>query len=112
MDDVTWTLLANHTVGLRAVGGWLSIESDTLIFHPNAFEKLTGQGPWKTPISAVTSLGTEPASYTPAQLFSGGLRARLAISLEDGSRELFVVANVQTAIDELQQRMPAADADV
>ncbi len=75
------------------MGGRLHLDGDALRFEPNGFEAMTGCEPVQFPLAEVAGVDVEPARWTLGNLFSGGLRARLALDLTDGRRELFVVWN-------------------
>ncbi len=100
--DAPWRCLANRSQGARAVGGSLAIEEGEIRFTPNFFDIRLGGKRWSAPLESVVSIGKEPASWTPSNLFSGGLRARLRLELADGSHELFVVNKLDQLIDELR----------
>ena len=97
----TWRAFANRSQGARAVGGVLTVTDGVMAFTPNFFDIRTGGLPWSAPLSSVAGFGKEPGSFTLGNLFSGGLRARLAVDLNDGTRERFVVNGLDAKIAEL-----------
>lgn len=96
-----WSILANHSQGARAVGGRLSVVDGRLKFQPNAFDALTGGKAVDLPFAGL-DFGRSEAAWSLGNLFSGGLRARLAVRLPDGSEELFVVNGLDRVISDLQ----------
>ena len=98
----TWPMLANRTQGLRAVGGSLHLDERSLRFEPSVFEKPLGGKPAVMPLDEIVEIGVQPGRVHPSELFSGGLRKRLAVTLSDGRRELFVVNKLDTAVDLLR----------
>jgi len=97
-DNKAWPMMANRSQGFRAVGGRLDVADGELRFTPNGFDAITGGNALAVPLARVASVGSQPGRFALGELFSGGLRARLAIDLDDGTRELFVVWNVESAI--------------
>ena len=41
-EQVVWEGRANHLQGRRAVGGWLTVTTRTVLFEPNAVDRLVG----------------------------------------------------------------------
>ncbi len=101
-DTGEWSCRANRTQSaFRAVGGRLVLEGDRLEFRPHGVDRaLSGKG-WSTPLSAIRSVGTEPRGLNP---FSGALRERLRIEVDDGTVELFVV----NKLGEVRERIEGA----
>ena len=106
-DKKAWPMMANRTQGLRAVGGTLDVVEGELRFTPNALDALTGGKALAVPLTRVTAVGSEPGRVALGELFSGGLRTRLAIELDDGTRELFVVWSVPVAIEAVRTALEA-----
>ena len=104
VDTSEWSCRANRTQSaFRAVGGHLVLEDDRLEFRPHGFDRaLSGKG-WSAPLTEIRSVGTEPRGLNP---FSGAMRERLRIEVEDGSVELFVV----NKLGEVRERVAAAVA--
>lgn len=98
-EAVKWTVLANHTVGSRAVGGRLHVTDRRLSFMPTAVEMRMGGRPWSLALTDVRSVGREPKSRT--NLTGGSLRDRLRIETETGP-ELFVVNRLDDVIARLE----------
>lgn len=96
-----WSQLANHTQGWRAVGGRLTAAEGRLTFAPNAFDALLGGRPVDLPLEGLT-FARSPAEFRVGNLFSGGLRARLAVTTPDGVTELFVVNGLDQVIRDLE----------
>lgn len=107
MAKADWPMLANRTQGLRAVGGHLDVTDGVLRFTPNAFDAVTGGKPLEVPLTQVASVGTEPGRWALSELFSGGLRTRLAVDLADGTRERFVVWDPNAAVAKLRAKLEA-----
>ena len=100
-----WSCRANRTQGpLRAVGGRLVLEAGRLEFQPHGFDRALAGREWSTPLGAVSAVGTEPRSGLNP--FSGAMRERLRVELDDGSVELFVV----NKLGEVRERIEAAVA--
>lgn len=78
------------TSGLRSVGGRLLLEDGQLIFQPNVAEKALQAGEWSVRLSDIVEVKT--ASIKLSHLFSGGLRPRLVVRLNDGDTQLFVIS--------------------
>jgi hypothetical protein len=93
---------ANRTQSHRAVGGGLHVTTQRLLFRPNAVDAKLGGDAWECLLADVAAVGVEPAHFALAEVFSGGLRSRLAVSLRSGVRELFVVSAPETRAAELQ----------
>ena len=104
-----WRVAANHSQGRRAVGGSLTVVDGRLIFTPNAFDRLFGGVAVDVALDEV-SFGRSPAIYSLGHLFSGGLRARLAVTRADGSEELFVVNGLDRVIGSYKVCITAAGA--
>ena len=99
-ETVRWKKFANRTQGNRAVGGCLYLTERRLIFEPNRFDAVTKGRSWSAWLKSIESVGTEaPNGYG----FSGGLRTRLRLDLDDGHSECFVVNGVQDVITELDR---------
>lgn len=95
---------ANRTQSaLRAVGGKLVLTDDRLEFRPHGFDQaLFGRG-WSAPLPRIRSVGIEPRGLNP---FSGALRKRLRVEMDDGAVEMFVVSRVK----EVQEQIAGAVA--
>jgi hypothetical protein len=99
-----WSCKANRTQSaLRAVGGQLVLEGDRLEFRPHGVDRALFGREWSTPLSQIRSVGSEPRGLNP---FSGALRTRLRVEMDDGSVEMFVVSR----LEEVQDRIEAARA--
>jgi hypothetical protein len=101
-----WSCRANRTQSaLRAVGGKLVLEGNRLEFRPHGFDRaLSGKG-WSTPLAAIRSVGSEPRGLNP---FSGAMRERLRVELDDGSVELFVVNKLGDVRERIEAEVAAA----
>lgn len=103
-EQVGWDCLANRQQdGWRAVGGKLYLTNQRIIFCPHFLERVLGGKKWSTPLDDITDATTEAPDGEP---LSGGLRPRLALLLQDGSRELFVVNNLNETVPRLQRALP------
>ena len=88
---------ANHSQGNRAVGGRIVLTSTHLVFTAHALDRRTGGRDLTIPLSNVR-VASEGGRSLAGGLFSGGLRRRLVIELEDGSSEAFVVSRVEDRV--------------
>ncbi len=77
------------TSGLRSVGGRLFHKDGRLIFQPNVAEKALQAEEWSVRLSDIVELKTTAIKLS--HLFSGGLRPRLVVRLNDGRTQLFVI---------------------
>lgn len=109
VDDERWIahVPGNRSQGKRAVGGGLHVTSKRLLFTPNIVDAKLGGKAWYCALADVESVGIEPGRISLFELFSGGLRDRLAIQLRDGSRELFVVDQPAVLVDQLRALVTA-----
>ncbi len=92
-------LLANHSVGWRAVGGKLVVTDRRLVFRPNRVDRGLGGKVWTAPLGAILEVGRKPPTFG---LFNGGLRSRLRIVTSDGAEHLFVVDGLAAQIARIQ----------
>jgi hypothetical protein len=102
-EEVAWSTVANHTQGGRAVGGRLLLSQDQLSFQSNGVDAATGGSTWSAPLASI--VGFEKVART-WNLRDGGLRTRLAVVLKDGSRQLFVVNDLDGVIARVQEALP------
>jgi hypothetical protein len=94
-ETVLWERAANRTqAGRRAVGGRLFLTGSRLLFEPNRVDAATGGKNWSAPLASIRSVSTEPRDWN---LFSGGLRTRLRLDLDDGV-ELFAVNHLDEVV--------------
>ena len=102
--DETWVAhyAANRSQGRRAVGGGLHFTTRRVLFSPNRIDARLGGESWSCALTEIASLGIQPGRLALADLFSGGLRARLRIN-----RDLFVIGSPATKLAELQSLVAA-----
>ncbi len=102
--DETWVAhyAANRSQGRRAVGGGLHLTTHRVLFSPNRIDASLGGEAWSCALTEIASLGIQPGKFALADLFSGGLRARLRIN-----RDLFVIGSPETKLAELQSLVAA-----
>ncbi len=81
-------ILANHSVGWRAIGGKLVATDGRLMFRPNRVDRGLGGKVWTAPLAQIVGLGKKPRTYHP---FNGGLRTRLSVVTSDAVEHLFVI---------------------
>jgi hypothetical protein len=93
-----WEKRAKHWQSLRGVAGRLRVAGDTLTFSPQAIE--LGAKNVAIRLADIQAFEVEPVNL--GRFFSGGGRKQLAVVTRDGQRELFVVNNLDKAIDELR----------
>lgn len=101
-ERVVWKKTANHTQSGRAVGGRLYLTDTRLIFQPNRIDAATKGQPWSASLAAIEGVSTEAPD---GNLFSGGLRTRLQLSMSGGDSELFVVNGADAAVQVIQEHI-------
>ena len=99
-ERVGAAILANHTQGVRAVGGRLFVTDRNLRFVANRFDRITGGQDIAVPRGAVESIEVAERSMNGGP-FSGGLRRRLHVITTDGG-ELFVVNKAEQLAERLR----------
>jgi hypothetical protein len=111
-DNEQWVahLAANRSQGKRAVGGGLHVTTERLLFCPNAIDARLGGKPWSCTRAEVAGVGVQRPSYSPLELFSGGLVDRLRFDLNDGRRELFVVSRPGAVAATLRELLQASES--
>ena len=95
-DKVLHSYGANHVRGWRAVGGQLEFTRTRVRFTPHRADP--GRE-WSAELRDIQAVGKSPRTYG---LFNGGLRARLRLTLADGSSELFVVLKLDQVIADVE----------
>lgn len=90
---MAWSSLANHTVGRGMVSGHLLITNRRVLFTPRL---RGGAKALDRPLADVTGAGVEPRGRG---LFSGGRSDRLRVELADGEVHLFVVKELDRAVE-------------
>lgn len=97
---------ANHTRNSwRAVGGKLFVTNKRIIFVPNILDdKLAGK-PVEIAHEQVSEIFVQERSVSIKELFSGGLRERLGIRLDDGTAHLFVVNDLHRVRDDIAEAL-------
>ncbi|MEO0415642.1 MAG: hypothetical protein AAF226_11895 [Verrucomicrobiota bacterium] len=101
-EEVQLELLANHSLGKRAVGGKLVITSMRIVFLPNRLDAATGGQRLEITRDQVESVGVQTKDMAISEAFSGAWRDRLAIYGKSDPFGFFVVNNAQKAVDELK----------
>ena len=110
-EELRFEARANRTQNRRrAVGGKLFVTDRRVGFRPHSFDDTLGGKHVDAPLEAVETVATEPARRSlgailrsPLEaLFGGGLRARLCIETDDRDAELFLVDDIETAIDVIE----------
>lgn len=100
MAEVRWKLRCNRVVShLSAVGGTLQVEGDLLAFRPSELERRLNGTDWTRPLAAITGFRVAPLSVR--DVFSGGLRPRLALDEGREATHLFIVSDPKTIAAEL-----------
>lgn len=97
---------ANHTQSEgNAVGGKVTLTTESLLFTPNLVNKLLGGEECEIVLDNIESVGVEKKGSGSMKdtLKGGGLRDRLRIKLDDGTQELFVVSNLDEIVEELNR---------
>ena len=98
-ETLVWEKRANHTAGVRAVGGKLYLTDRRLVFESRGIGR--GGKLWSTPLSEVVRVTVADRELTG--VFSGGLTNRLRVELASGDEELFVVPKVEDVAKELSE---------
>jgi len=98
-ETVVWEKRANHTAGVRAVGGKLYLTDRRLVFESRGLGR--GGKLWSTPLSEVARVTV--ADRDLSGVFSGGLTNRLRVELASGDEELFVVRKVAEVAKDLSE---------
>jgi hypothetical protein len=98
-ETFVWEKRANHTAGIRAVGGKLYLTDRRLVFESHRIGR--GGKLWSTPLSEVARVTVADRDLTG--VFSGGLTNRLRVELAGGEEELFVVRKVAEVAKELSE---------
>lgn len=94
-EQATWKSAANRAQRGRSVGGRLYLTNERLIFEPNRLDAATKGRPWSTLLDAIQCVATESPD---GNVVSGGLRTRLRLDLVDGTTELFVVNDLESVV--------------
>jgi hypothetical protein len=103
-EKIRWKKFANRTQGNPAVGGRLYLTDRRLIFEPNRIDAATKGRPWSASLDSIEGVGTDSPN---GNLFSGGVRTRLRLDLDDGRSEYFVVNGVQDVIEVIEKAVRA-----
>jgi hypothetical protein len=94
---------AMHLQGWRGgIGGRLTVTDARLIFMANRFEPIFGGKDWSVPLKDVTACDVTGRKLN---LWAGGWRRRLLVTLNDGSQEQFVVEDVDGIAAVLSSRL-------
>jgi hypothetical protein len=104
-EQLIFKFVANHSRGNRAVGGRVFVTNRRLVFSPNIVDRMTLQKEWHWPSDAIEEVGV--ADPTTELLFSGGMRRRLRVRLNNGAEELFVVNHVEEVVPRLTEVVSA-----
>lgn len=92
---------ANRTLGRRALGGYLYLPDQRLVFEPHQVDRLVGrEGFLDVPLASVTA--ADVVSRSTGSLM--GIRGRrLRVQCEDESEELFVVGRADALAAEVSR---------
>lgn len=84
-----------------AVPGELQLTKTHVVFEPKSARAQGAR--FSVALKYVAGVGTAPGT---GRFFSGGRRERLCLTLGDGSEWLFVIADLQAALDAVRARLP------
>jgi len=95
---------ANRSISDRTIGGTLTVTSEGIEFSPNKVDESLGEHVVSTPFEDILNVGVEEkfSGGFRETVFGGGLRDRLRIEMKDGTKELFVVNNLDELVAELE----------
>lgn len=105
--DLLFSRPAGHVRGKMApVGGTLIVKDDRLVFEPNRVASGMGAEKWARPLRFIDQVSA--TKRDPRDAMNGGLKPRLAVDLNDGTRELFTLPRAAAAAEQLQLALPDA----
>lgn len=101
-EELIWERPANMAWRRGAVTGYLLLTERRVVFEPHRVEVLKGLKRWSAPLARIAAVGTQPRSYNP---FTGSLRPRLRLDMEDGSAEIFLVNDLASAVGDITRAL-------
>lgn len=87
-EEIRLTRLAALSEGRTAKGGRLVVTSKRVVFQPSLRSRIFGVAALTIPRPAIASVWIEPQR---SGLFTGGLRHRVVVQLDDGAQYHFAV---------------------
>ncbi len=93
-----WANRTQHSA--RAIGGRLYLTNLRVVFCPHTVDAALAGEYWWAPLQDIAEVGKEKRNFR--QIYGGGLRTRMKITLRDGTAELFVVNKLDNAIEEIR----------
>jgi hypothetical protein len=103
-EQVQWRAPCNWKQGRRACGGFLWLTDRAVLFEPNRIDALAGGESRRVALAEIAEVALEPGG-TPS--FSGGLRPRIRLILEDGRQELLLVNQIEARMSALREAVQA-----
>ncbi len=97
-EELVWQRPGNMAWRRGAISGYLVLTDRRVVFEPHRVEVLKGLKRWSAPLARIAAVGTQPRGYNP---FTGSLRPRLRLAMEDGSAEIFLVNDLASAIGDI-----------
>ncbi|WP_026918096.1 hypothetical protein [Gordonia shandongensis] len=91
---------AARSMGRLAVPGRLELTKTHVVFEPKS--ERTAGARFSVALTFVAGAGRAPGT---GKFFSGGKRERLSLTLGDGSEWLFVIADLDDAIEKITARL-------
>lgn len=102
LSAVQYVIAANHSQGLRAVGGRFFLTDATIIFEPNRLDGWFGGKSIEIAVADLRRVTTVGPNYALKHAFSGGFYPRLCLEAKDGSQFLFVVGRLPEVVELLR----------
>jgi hypothetical protein len=108
-ESVVWSIKANRTQGKRAVGGKLFITTERVLFSPHLVDAALGGKRAAIELSSLIAVERQPKG---GDRLAGGLRDRLRLVIDGAPDELFVVNQLDVAIQRLREDLrPAGERE-
>lgn len=99
-EKVLWSCLSNRKQSTnRAIGGKLFLTNKRLLFSPHLFDYILFGKKWSMELDQIATVDKQEKG---GDIFSGGIKDRLRVTLKNGEIELFVVSNLDKVIEELK----------
>jgi hypothetical protein len=99
-EKVRWKKSANQTQGHRPIGGCLYLTNERLLFQPSRVNAVSHGERWSISLQMIQRIEKQ---MPDGNRFSGGLRTRLRIDLEDGTVQRFMVKDLESVVQTLRR---------
>jgi hypothetical protein len=103
-EKVHWKKFTNRTQGNRAVGGRLYLTDRRLMLEPNRIDAAPKGRAWSAALFSIVEVRADTPN---GNLFSGGVRTRLRLDLDDGHSGYFEVNGVQDVLEVIERAVRA-----